>query len=94
MKCQSCHHIKTSHLICSVSQLTGFYMMANAPANILYQYEYTYRHEMKNYVRIIEKNYFFQNNLVFIDLFHRYHYPNISFTQVACDAMCVQHVIQ
>ena len=26
-KCQSCHHIETSQLICSANQLTGFYMM-------------------------------------------------------------------
>ena len=43
---------------------------------------------------LLKKKYFFQNNLVFIDLFHRYHYPNISFTQVACDVMHVQNVIQ
>ena len=34
------------------------------------------------------KKLFFQNILVFIDPFYRYHY------QIACDVMCVQNVIQ
>ena len=35
IKCQSCHHIETSHLICRANQLTGFYMMATLAFNEL-----------------------------------------------------------
>ena len=28
IKCQCCHHKETSQLICTASQLTGFYMRA------------------------------------------------------------------
>ena len=35
IKCQSCHHIETSQLICRASQLTGFYMMATLAFNEL-----------------------------------------------------------
>ena len=45
---------------------------------------------MKTYVKF--NTLFFQNVLVFTDLFYRYHYPFISYTQTACDVMCVQHV--
>ena len=49
---------------------------------------------MKNYVKFILKNYFFKmfNFLLifFIDIIT----PVISSTQIACDVMCVQHVIQ
>ena len=48
---------------------------------------------MKNQAKFIEKKLFFQNILVFIDLFIGIITPVISSTQVACDAMCVQHVI-
>ena len=49
---------------------------------------------MKNIVKFIKKKLFFQNVLVFIDVFYRYYYIRFSFTQIACDIMCVQHVIQ
>ena len=35
IKHQSCHHIETSQLICSVNQLTGFYMIATLAFNEL-----------------------------------------------------------
>ena len=35
MKRQSCHHIETSQLICSINQLTGFFMMATLTFNKL-----------------------------------------------------------
>ena len=35
-----------------------------------------------------------KNVLVFIDLFYRYCYIAISSTQITCDVMCVQYVIQ
>ena len=52
-------------------------------------------HSAKNeeLCEIYLKNLFFQNVLVLIDLFHGYHFPVISSTQIVCDFMCVQHVI-
>ena len=35
IKRQSCHHIETSHLICSANQLTGSYMMGTLAFNEL-----------------------------------------------------------
>ena len=35
IKCQGCHHIEPSQLICRVNQLTGFYMMATLAFNEL-----------------------------------------------------------
>ena len=49
---------------------------------------------MKNYVKYILKNIFFQNVLVFIDLFMDIITSIILSLQIACDVMCVQHVIQ
>ena len=39
----------------------------------------------------LKKKQFFQNDLVFIDHFYRYHYPVILSTQITCGVMCVQH---
>ena len=47
---------------------------------------------MKNYVKINFKKLVFQNVLVTIDLFYRYHDIVISSTQIACDVMCVQDI--
>ena len=33
IKCQCCHHIETSRLICCANQLTGFYMKATLALN-------------------------------------------------------------
>ena len=33
IKCQSCHYMETSQLICYANQLTGFYMMATLAFN-------------------------------------------------------------
>ena len=45
---------------------------------------------MKNYVKFIQKKLFFQNVLVFIDLFKDIIAPVISSTQIACnDVICV-----
>ena len=44
--------------------------------------------------KIYFKKLFFQNVLVFIDLFIDIITPVYSSTQIAFDAMCVQHVIQ
>ena len=49
---------------------------------------------MKNYVKYILKTIFFQNVLVFNDLFIDIITPVISSTQVVCDVTCEQHVIQ
>ena len=40
------------------------------------------------------KNHAFQNVLAFIDVFYRYHYIRDSYTQITCDVMCVQYVVQ
>ena len=48
---------------------------------------------MENYVKFLKKL-FFQNVLVFIIFFIDTITPVVSSTQIACDAMCVQHVIQ
>ena len=49
---------------------------------------------MKNYVKFLLKNYFFKVFkfllIFFIDIIP----PVILSTQVACDVMCVKHVIQ
>ena len=42
----------------------------------------------KSYIKIL----FFQNVLVFTDLFYRYNYIRYSSTQIECDVMCVQYV--
>ena len=48
----------------------------------------------KNYAKFIKKAIFFQNDLVFIDLFCGYNCLRFSSTQIACEYnMCVQHVI-
>ena len=44
--------------------------------------------------KIYLKKLFFQNASVFINLFKDIITPVISCTQIACDIMCVQHVIQ
>ena len=49
---------------------------------------------MKNYVKFILKNLFFQNVLVLLIFFIDIITPVISPTRIACDVMCVQHVIQ
>ena len=35
IKCQCCHHIETSRVVCSANQLTGFYVMATLVFNWL-----------------------------------------------------------
>ena len=48
---------------------------------------------MKNYVKFILKNYFW-NVLVFIDLFIEIITSAILSTQITCDVTCVLYVIQ
>ena len=61
-------------------------------ANILYWYKYTYSPEMKSYAKSTNKA-FFSKYLSFYWFLTNVITPVISSTQIACDVMCVQHVI-
>ena len=51
---------------------------------------------MKNYVKFILKNHFFKDNMFqfLLTFFEGIITSIVSSIQTACDAMCVQHVIQ
>ena len=48
---------------------------------------------MKSYAKFIKKNYFFKMFKFLLTFFIDIITPVISSTQIACDVMCVQHVI-
>ena len=58
IKRQSCHHIKTSQLICRANQLTGFYMIATLAFNELSKFFMPFLFHIRNYsseVRTIQR---------------------------------------
>ena len=48
---------------------------------------------MKNYAKFIKKNFFFKMFKFLVTFSIDITTPDISSTQIACDVMCVQHVI-